>query len=315
MSDFPKVSIIIATYNEEKDILKTLESLHNLDYNNFEILIVDDSIDSTPEIINNYKSNKINYIRPEIRAGRCEARNTGIKKSKGDILIILNADVFLPKNFIKKILKHYEDGADYVLVESEVENIDIMYARYIDSQHKYDRYKKKKADTWMWTEGFSIKKESILKTSLFPSGYSVPIVAGEDARFGKELIELKLKKKLDLNIIVKHNAPRDFPEFWRIRKGRGEGTPQIRRFLDNWSFTRIFFVELIKIGLRLISLITILPNLYYSISWSLQSNKKYIILDSFRFFFCKTIEDIATSYGAFSMLKKIYYKEKLSFNL
>lgn len=309
MSSFPKVSIIIPTYNEEKDILQTLESLHNLDYNNFEILIIDDSNDSTPEIINNYKSNRINYFRPKIKAGRCEARNLGIKKSKGEILIILNADVFLPKNFIKNILKHYENGADYVLVESEVANIGSMYARYIDCQHKYDRYKKKNADTWMWTEGFSIKKESILKTSLFPSGYLVPIVAGEDARFGKELIELNLKKKLDLNIIVKHNAPSSFKEFWNIRKGRGQGTPQIRRFLDRWSFSRILTVELIKFNIRLLCIIILLPNMVKALSWSFYSTPKYKALDSIRFLYCKIIEDFATSYGAITMLKSIYLKE------
>lgn len=308
----PKISIIIPTYNEEKDILQTLKSIHDLDYDNFEVLIIDDSTDSTPDIINNYKSRKINYYRPNKRAGRCEARNIGVKRSKGEILIILNADVFLPRNFIKKIIKHYEDGADYVLVESEVRNINSMYARYVDCQHKYDRFIKQNSNAWMWTEGFSIKKESILKTSLFPSGYSVPIVAGEDARFGKELIDLKLKKKLDLNITVKHNAPSDFSEFWNIRKGRGQGTPQIRRFLDKWSFARIFFMEVLKISIRLLSLITLLPNLISSLMWSFHSNKKYRTLDSFRFFYCKVIEDFATSYGAFSMLKKIYILERVN---
>lgn len=312
MTGSPKVSIIIPTYNEEKDILQTLEFLHNLDYNNFEILIIDDSNDSTPEIINNFKSNKINYFRPENRAGRCEARNLGIKKSKGEILIILNADVLLPKNFIKNILKHYKNGADYVLVESEVENIGSMYARYIGCQHKYDRYKKKNADKWMWTEGFSIKKESVLKTNLFPSGYLVPIVAGEDARFGKELIELNLKKKLDLNIVVKHNAPSSFKEFWNIRKGRGQGTPQIRRFLDKWSFSKILIFELIKFTLRLLSMILLLPNMFKALSWSFYSTPRNRALDSIRFFYCKVIEDFATSYGAFSMLKSIYLKENLN---
>ena len=56
----PKVSIVIPTYNEENDILQTLNYLDSLEYENYEIIIVDDSSDSTPQIIKSFKSNKIN---------------------------------------------------------------------------------------------------------------------------------------------------------------------------------------------------------------------------------------------------------------
>jgi glycosyltransferase involved in cell wall biosynthesis len=301
----PKVSIVIPTYNEENDILQTLNYLDSLEYEDYEIIIVDDSNDSTPQIIKSFESNKINYFKPKLRSGRCEARNIGIKMSKGEIIIILNADVLLPKNFINQILIHYKRGADYVLVDSSVNNLSSYYARYIDCQHKFERSFTKKSKKWMWTEGFSIRKDKLMQTNLFPSGYIVPIVAGEDARFGQELINLNFNKVLDLDIIVTHNSPSSFEEFWRIRKGRGQGTPQIRCFLDNWSLNKILFYEIIKLTYRIFSFVLIIPNLISSLKWAFMSPKKYRVIDLFRFFYCKLIEDAATSYGALTMLKKI----------
>ena len=102
MEDF-KFSIIIPTYNEENDIRGTLESLLELTYKNKEIIIVDDSNDNTPNIIREYSEQGVKLVIPELRRGRCEARNIGIRESIGDILVILNADVILPNDFLEKI--------------------------------------------------------------------------------------------------------------------------------------------------------------------------------------------------------------------
>jgi glycosyltransferase involved in cell wall biosynthesis len=49
-----RFSIIIPTYNEERDIAATLEALLGLDYPDREIIVVDDSSDRTPEIVGGY---------------------------------------------------------------------------------------------------------------------------------------------------------------------------------------------------------------------------------------------------------------------
>lgn len=303
------ISIIIPTYNEQNDIETTLDSLHNLSYSNLEIIIVDDSDDNTPKIIKDYNSNLINYIRPIKRGGRCEARNLGIQKSKGEILIILNADVFLPNDFIERILVHYENGTDYVLVDSKVRNDEFLFSRYIDCQHKFLINETSLSKDAMWTEGFSIKREVLLKTNLFPTGFPVPIVAGEDARLGQELKDKGFEKKIDLSIVVEHNAPPEFKEYWRIRKGRGEGTPQIRRFLDKWSHIKIIIYEILKLNSRILKTILVFPffiECYKYLKYSKSSSK---FMEIFRFFYCKVIEEFAASYGALKMQLKILNNE------
>ena len=120
-----KFSIIIPTYNEEKVIERTLQLLIGLDYPNKEIIVVDDSKDSTPDIVRKFEKKGVVLIRPKVRGGRCEARNIGIRESKGDVVIILNADVFLPQDFLIKVKKYYDSGYDSVGVKPVVANTEL----------------------------------------------------------------------------------------------------------------------------------------------------------------------------------------------
>ena len=51
-----KISVIMPTYNSAKTVLKAIESIYEQTYQNFEILIIDDSDDSTTEVIKSYKN-------------------------------------------------------------------------------------------------------------------------------------------------------------------------------------------------------------------------------------------------------------------
>src|SRR3990167_3941332 len=92
--------------------------------------MVDDSTDSTPEIILCYQDRGIQLVKPG-GGGRCEARNKGIALATGDVIVILNADVQLPKHFLNNIKKYYDSGFDLLSVKSKVLNDDRLFARYV----------------------------------------------------------------------------------------------------------------------------------------------------------------------------------------
>ena len=231
-----KFSIIIPTYNEQHDIARTLDAVTALDYSDKEVIVVDDSTDATPEIVKRYASRGVRLIRPERRGGRCEARNRGIQEATGEVVVILNADVRPPPDFIRRVLPYYEQGYDYVLVRSCVTNPEALYARYVESMAAVDH---QGDPSWMeWTEGFSCRREVAIKAGLFPTGFTVPICAGEDGYFGNGLRRIGARKKIDFDIIVPHVAPATFREYWHIRKGRGKGCPQVRIFLEGWSVVK-----------------------------------------------------------------------------
>jgi glycosyltransferase involved in cell wall biosynthesis len=211
----PWVSIIIPTRNEESDIRRTLDACVNIDYPYKEIIVVDDSTDRTPQIVEKYRSSGVRLIKRERNIdGRCGARNVGIRESKGEILVILNADVMPPKDFITRLLVHYENGADYVLVESKVANDQYAFARFVDAQHRWTYG----GASWIeWTEGFSCRREAAFDVGLFPVT-PVPLVSGEDGYFGRKLAERGYRKVIDRSIVVQHVAPWRLRDYWRARK-------------------------------------------------------------------------------------------------
>ena len=122
-SQLPLISIIIPTYNEAEDIRRTLEAIVRLAYPRKEVIVVDNSRDGTSAIVQEFAAQGVLLLRQQQQDGRSGARNQGILQAVGDVVVILNADVLLPPDFLSRIAQHYMQGADYVLVESRVENL------------------------------------------------------------------------------------------------------------------------------------------------------------------------------------------------
>lgn len=109
----PFVSIIIPAYNEEKGIAETIRSACELDYpkNKLEIIVVDDgSKDKTFAIASRYRSSMVKIFRMEKNSGKGCAMNFGIKKSRGDFIVTMDADNTRANvDVLKKIIPHFHD--------------------------------------------------------------------------------------------------------------------------------------------------------------------------------------------------------------
>jgi len=98
-----KLSIVIPTYNEEKDLPKLLESIRKQNFKDYEIIIADNnSKDNTKKIAKQYKCKITKGGLPP--AGR----NIGASAAKGDYILFLDADVILPYNFLNEALDEFE---------------------------------------------------------------------------------------------------------------------------------------------------------------------------------------------------------------
>jgi glycosyltransferase involved in cell wall biosynthesis len=102
-----KVSVIVPTYNREKTISRTIDSVLNQTYKNFELIIIDDgSTDNTEKIVKNYQKRykEIIYIKYNQNKGANFARNLGIQKAKGKYISFLDSgDEYLSNNLGEKI--------------------------------------------------------------------------------------------------------------------------------------------------------------------------------------------------------------------
>ncbi|MBI3763885.1 MAG: glycosyltransferase family 2 protein [Chloroflexi bacterium] len=222
MLDSPLVSIIVPTYNEAEDIVPTLAAAAAVDYPAKEIVVVDDaSTDATTQIVEDFArraSAPVRLVRRPRNRGVAAARNVGLREARGEIAIILNADVRLPSDFIRRILPHYEAGCDYLVVNSRVSNTDYLYPRYVHLMHLMQYSDPENSE---WSEGYSCRREAALAVGGFPEEF--PGASGEDAVFGQRM-RARFRKGYDATIDAPHVVPATWRGFWSQRRGRGRGS-------------------------------------------------------------------------------------------
>jgi len=107
----PFVSIIVPAFNEERVIEATIRSLLNSDYDNFEIIVVDDgSQDRTSEVVREHFSEQpLVKLFTEPNAGKASALNLGLRHAKGDVIVALDADTQFPGNTIRVLARRFVD--------------------------------------------------------------------------------------------------------------------------------------------------------------------------------------------------------------
>lgn len=86
------ISVIIPLYNKEHIIEKCLRSVLSQDYDNFEVVIVNDgSTDRSAEIVKGIDDSRVRLIE-QVNGGPSKARNTGVRNAKGEWVVFLDAD-------------------------------------------------------------------------------------------------------------------------------------------------------------------------------------------------------------------------------
>lgn len=107
-----KVSVIIPTYNEQDVIEDCLNSLLEQNYEDFEIIVVDDgSTDNTLSILKRFSDSKVKIeLIEQTHKGAGAARNLATKNAKGEILVFVDADMTFDVDFISQLIKPIENG-------------------------------------------------------------------------------------------------------------------------------------------------------------------------------------------------------------
>lgn len=289
-----RFSIIIPTHNESQDIGTTLRALCALDHDDFDVLVVDDSSDNTPQIVRANEDERVHYLRQTRGKGRSAARNQGILAATGEIVVILNADVRLPSNFLRDLECHYRSGADYVLVESRVSNTEALFPRYIQAQHEF-HYGPDTHVSMNWTEGFSCRRVAAVTVGMFPENSFVPLVAGEDGWFGERLEAYGCNRVFDRNIVVSHVMPSSVSDFFGQRIGRGHGTAQVGVQREGISVGRLAIRVLKHMIYVCASNIVILPIGLWAWRYAMRSPRGYA--DWLPFVWAVALESCANHVG------------------
>lgn len=111
-----KISIIIPLYNKEKFIRSTIQSILQQDFQDFEIVIVDDgSKDNSAKIIKSFTDLRIRLVQQR-NQGVSAARNRGINEAQGDYIFFLDADDTLRHDALNSLVSAANEHLDAELI-------------------------------------------------------------------------------------------------------------------------------------------------------------------------------------------------------
>lgn len=240
------VSIIIPVYNEEKVIENCLESLAKQTYENLEIIVVDDGSDDNSKLkISAFPADsagsadeaKIKIILLEQNhKGPGAARNLGVSKSKGEILVFVDADMEFEPDFVEKLIEPIIKGKTIGTFSKDeyLLNKDKVYARYwnLNLGRKVDRMH---ADNYPDTQQVF---RAILKSEFDKAG-------GFDEKIGYT-DDWSLSGKLGVMAKAAHGAkfyhrnPETLDETWKQARWFGKNEfltgSLVRKFYNLWRY-------------------------------------------------------------------------------
>lgn len=185
------LAVVIATFNREKELVDTIESLLKLEKQPDEVFIVDQTAKHSDETENYLKKINKSYVHvirlPE--PGVCFARNLGVALAKSDVILFLDDDVIIKDHqFIENHLKNYHSPRidavqGQILLPISKEAISDLN-RY-EPMFKFSSWEENLSP--FVTANVSVRRDVLLKMGGFDEGFSGRTYANEDGDLGKRM--------------------------------------------------------------------------------------------------------------------------------
>lgn len=169
----PLVSVCMPIYNDEKDIIKTLNSVLNQTYKNFEVIICDNnSEDKTFELLSNIKNNKIRLIKNEKNIGWMLNSNKVLKLAKGKYIVTLHGDDSFKNNYIENVVEIFNSNENVGIIHFIDENMKKVCFDNV-SHFKAEKYYSKIASLMCMPAPTqtAFRKEAIINTNYYEKEY------------------------------------------------------------------------------------------------------------------------------------------------
>jgi len=106
----PRVSIVLATYNERENILDTIESIFHNVKDPVEVIVVDDdSSDMTWQLVEELNDPRVKLIRRVETRGLASAFNRGVIESRGEVVGWMDADMCMPPSLLPEMISKLDE--------------------------------------------------------------------------------------------------------------------------------------------------------------------------------------------------------------
>lgn len=244
------ISVVIPLYNKEDCIKKTLDSVLNQSYKDFEVIVVDDgSTDKSAEIVASITDSRIRLITQR-NGGPSAARNRGIKEANEEYVAFIDADDIWFPDYLKEMVDMLTSfpeaviwGFNYSLIkDGEVVNKEtVVFRGYVGE--KWDSF-----PFFFWSSSTCCRRSSLLELG----GFDERMVYGEDIDMWFRLL-LSGKGVLDSRVmalyfkdgndsLTQHTMPleKHLPFFIDKYSEARKNNADFRRFFDEQMVYRLY---------------------------------------------------------------------------
>ena len=176
------VSVIVPAYNEERTLEKCLTSIQEQTYRNIELIVVDDgSKDGTSRIAKKYAD----IFLVQKHEGPGIARNKAAKIAKGEILVFIDADIYLDKDYVKDIINPIlnDNAIATYTTEEYIANSKNIWSRCYTIDHDLKNNKKNVESLDQKNRFRAISKSYFLKKG----GYNISLGYNDDNFLTEEI--------------------------------------------------------------------------------------------------------------------------------
>ena len=198
----PFISVIIPNHNGGQTIALCLQAALASDYENFEVIVVDDnSIDHSTEIIEKFSCKLIKL--PE-HGGASVARNTGARHSSGEILFFIDADCLLQVDTLSVVARTMSDTIDEVIVGGTYTPVPYDQGFFSTFQSVFIYYsdtKNLKSPDYLASHALVISAGNFQKSGGFAEDF-MPIL--EDVEYSHRLRRQGFTLQMSAQILVQH---------------------------------------------------------------------------------------------------------------
>lgn len=227
--DYPLFSVIIPSYNRHQKLSLCLSALSQIDYPNFEVIIVDDgSPMSLDEVIAIWtKKLTITLIKQE-NQGPSTARNVGVNHAQGKFLAFTDDDCLPAKDWLNNFAQQLEKTPSALVggrtVNGLVNNVYASTSQML-VDYLYDYYNKgnsKNRQTSFFTSNnFAVSKDIFMLIGGFSQKF--PLAAAEDREFCDRALKLGYEMIYLPAALVDHYHDLTLAQFWRQHFNYGRG--------------------------------------------------------------------------------------------
>jgi len=264
----PFFTVIVPVFNKEPHIFRSVNSVLNQSFSNFELIIVDDgSTDDSLKEINKFKDSRVIVLENLKPTGPSAARNTGVRHAKGDWVSFLDADDEWASFYLQKVYEGIQSYPEVSIVSSgyniskgnNMLNQDTYYSRnFHKGVHIYDIKTFLGGPRPICTSVATIKKDLLMRSG----GFDEKFRHGEDVELWLRLLLIYEAKGLwlsymgatyhmdSVNMVTSqkyHIEPAVYLTIKDLLSSNNEIATDVRKLLKVYSNNRFFKIAKQKV--------------------------------------------------------------------